>query len=63
VTKLHSQVRCPVLRVWIIGTQAKGVRSSYSYIREFALRALTASAAPARGSGTLSRAATTRKKQ
>src|SRR6266581_1285987 len=63
VAELHSQVGCPTLCVWVIGTQSKGVRGSNSYIREFALRALIASATPACRSGIRSCAATARKKQ
>src|SRR5260370_20499848 len=40
VAKLHSQLRCPVLRVWIIGAQATGVRGSSSYIDQLFLRSL-----------------------
>src|SRR5437588_7532369 len=63
VTKLHSQVRGPALRVWVIGTQSKGVGGSNSYIRELAQGALIAGAAPACRNSMRFCAATARKKQ
>src|SRR5438034_11005489 len=63
VTKLHSEVGCPALCVWVIGTQPKGVRGSNSYIRELAQGALIAGAALACRSSIRFCAATVRKKQ
>src|SRR5215469_16587589 len=63
VTKLHRQVRCPTLRIWIIGPQSKSVRGPDSYIRELVRRALAASAAFTCKGGVRSCAATARKKQ